>query len=292
MSEDTRAQTEGDFEKTLALIGGRERIYLVSDACQSKEAGDSDAGVLQEFIRDLFHGGKDLQPISSSGVSEQSNVCTAKSGDITPLEKREDSRANTRGKTARREVSSSSLRRTIDYPTVVFLFRETFISCDRKQACLKEILKDVKARTKRAGRSTPALIGLVRTTADSAETQRCVRHLELLIRNVFPRHAPETIWVGSFVPGVESSALNIKRNFCRVIGSSSPTADISSSSSGNPLLWPFQCLFRPNGGGAANSSPTSKQRVPGDSESMEESIPLKTNSTSAGPNEEPVGGDC
>ncbi|XP_054646938.1 uncharacterized protein LOC129189347 [Dunckerocampus dactyliophorus] len=289
MSEDTRAGTESDFEKTLALIGGRERIYLVSDACQSKEAGESDAGVLQEFIRDLFHGGNDGQPISSSAVSEQSHVCTAKSGGNTPLEKREDLGANTRGKTARREVSSSSLRRTIDYPSIVFLFRQTFISCDHNQACLKEILKDVKARTKRAGSATPALIGLVRTTAESTETQRCVQHLDRLIRNVFPKHAPETIWVGSFVPSAESSTLNIKRNFCRVISSSPPTADITSNS-GNPLLWPFQCLFRPNGGGTPNSSPTSKQR--GDSGSMEESIPLKSNSTSAGPNEESAGGNC
>ncbi|XP_061540112.1 uncharacterized protein LOC133406477 [Phycodurus eques] len=281
---------EGDFEKTLASIGGKERIYLVSDAGESKDASQSDADVLREFIGDLFG---DRRPISSVAAGGQSLVC-AKSDD-KPLPGKPDdldsgARQSGAHRTVTQQVSSSSRRRTIDCPAIVFLFRQTFIS---SEVCLKEVLKDVQARTKRASGAVPALIGLVRITAGErdGESRWCEQRLETLLHKVFPQHPADTIWVGSFVPGTPSGVLDIKKNVCKVIACAQ-TADITRDS-GNPLLWPFQCLFRPHRGGsrgAANSPPTSKQR--GDSGSIEESIPLKNNSMSAGPNEESVGADA
>ncbi|XP_061634710.1 uncharacterized protein LOC133480533 [Phyllopteryx taeniolatus] len=281
---------ESDFEKTLASIGGKERIYLVSDAGESKGASQSDADVLREFIGDLFG---DRRPISSVAAGGQSHVC-AKSDD-KPLPGKPDdldsgARPSGAHRTVTQQVSSSSRRRTIDCPAIVFLFRQTFIS---SEVCLKEVLKDVQARTKRASGAVPALIGLVRITAGErdGESRWCEQRLETLLHKVFPQHPADTIWVGSFVPGTPSGVLDIKKNVCKVIACAQ-TADITRDS-GNPLLWPFQCLFRPNRGGsrgAANSPPTSKQR--GDSGSIEESIPLKNNSMSAGPNEESVGADA
>ncbi|XP_061883597.1 uncharacterized protein C2orf72 [Entelurus aequoreus] len=273
----TEAETESDFEKTLALIGGRHGIYLVSDVIQSRaEAGDKDEDVLQEFIRVLFQGGKCL------AVAEGRHLCAANNSSSDGRQDEPgDVGAKRRGKTARRRASSSSLSRTIDFPTIMFLFRQSFISCDRQQVRLKEILKDVRARTKRAGSALPALIGLVRTKAPCAETQKCVELLDLLLRSVFRKHAPETIWAGSFVPSAPSSLRLVKSHFCAVVRSS-PAADFSSRSR-NPLLQPFLCWFRPSGG-AHNTSSSSTQRG-----NVEESIPLKNNSTSAGPNEESAG---
>ncbi|XP_061739891.1 uncharacterized protein C2orf72 [Nerophis ophidion] len=271
--------TESDFEKTLALIGGRNGIYLVSDVIPGRaEAGEKDEEVLQEFISGLFPGVKCL------AVADGRHPCAANSGSDSRKDEPGDVGAKRRGKTARKRTSSSSLSRTIDSPTIVFLFRQSFISCDRKQVRLKEILKDVRARTKGAGSALPALIGLVRTGAPSAETHKCVELLDLLLRRVFRQHAPETIWAGSFVPSAPSSLILIKSRFCAVVRAS-PAADFSSRSR-NPLLQPFLCWFRPSGG-AHNTSSSSTQR--GNGGNVEESIPLKNNSTAAGPNEESAG---
>ncbi|XP_057697566.1 uncharacterized protein LOC130919128 [Corythoichthys intestinalis] len=269
-----------DFEKTLASIGGKERIYLVSDAAESKDATESDASVLLEFLGDLFG---DRRPLSTTSAGGQSHVCHDKPAHNS------NSGANPNGaqRTVTRQTSSSSRRRAIDCPAIVFLFRQTFIS---SEVCLKEVLKDVRARTKGA---MPALIGLVRMNAgESDENRRCVQRLEMLIHKVFSRHPADAVWVGSFVPGSPSNVLDIKKNVCRVIACSL-TADITRDS-GDQLFWPFQCLFRSNRGGtrgAASNPPTSKQR--GDSGSTEENIPLKNNSTSAvGPNEESMRPDA
>lgn len=180
-----------------------------------------------------------------------------------------------------------SLKRTIDCPVIIFIFRQTFLIQISNQVCLKEILKDVKARTKRARIDRPALIGLIWTRQESAETHQCAQILERQIRSVFYKHSPETVWVSCFIPKTEAQTLTIKKNACKVIYSSQ-TAD-NTRDRGNPVFWPFQCLFWPQRRGTrgqANSSSTSGTRD--ETGSIEESIPLKTNSLSAGP---PAGGE-
>ncbi|XP_070688727.1 uncharacterized protein [Pempheris klunzingeri] len=322
--EDTLPEDEREFQRVIALIGGKERIYLVCDAFQSKEADGDDAGILQEFIREMFSGSlvkNSAQPRSSPpcshGDTASSNhmYCntgkgTAKSNEI-PLTARPgdlDLRACPLGKNgeeekrpvrngivqrkATRRANIYSLKRTIDSPVIIFIIRQTFLSKKSNEACLKEILRDVKARTKRARIARPALIGLIRTKQESAETHQCAQLLECLIRSVFHRHSPETMWVGCFVPKTEDKMLTIKKNACKVI-LSSQTA-VNTRDRGNPLFWPFQCLFWPQRRGArgqANNSSTSRQR--GDTGSIEEGIPLRGNSLSAGPpaEGEPAGGD-
>uniref|UniRef100_A0A671Z417 Uncharacterized protein n=1 Tax=Sparus aurata TaxID=8175 RepID=A0A671Z417_SPAAU len=207
--DDTLPEEEREFKKILALIGGRERIFLVSDPCQSKEVDgeDATAGILPG---DLGLG-----------------ACPLEGEDKRPT------RNGTVQKTATRRANIYSLKRTIDSPLIIFIFRQTFISNNSNQRCLKEILKDVKARTKRARIAQPALIGLIRAKQECAETRQCAQILEHLMRSVFHRHSPETMWVDN-------------------------TRD-----RGNPLFWPFQCLFWPQRRGLrgqANNSPTNRKQ--------------------------------
>ncbi|XP_074492304.1 uncharacterized protein LOC141768162 isoform X1 [Sebastes fasciatus] len=301
--EDTLPEEEREFQKIIALIGGKERIYLVSDACTSKEVDGDDAGVLQEFIQDMFHssspansnGQLQASPTSLPGETASANPICGKTGAVKSneipltarpkeLDLREDEKKEKRldgnaQKTATRRANIHSLKRTIDSPVIIFLFRQTFLSKQSNKVCLKETLKDVKARTKRARLSRPALIGLIRTREESDETQQCAELLERLIRSVFTRQSPETIWVGCFIPKTEANMLSIKKNTCKVIYSSQ-TAD-NTRDRGNPLLRPFQCLFWAQRRRQATNSTTGRQR--GDTGSKEEGIPLKTNSLSAGP---------
>ncbi|XP_073332465.1 uncharacterized protein C2orf72 homolog isoform X2 [Pagrus major] len=238
--EDTLPEEEREFQKIIALIGGRERIFLVCDPCQSKEVDGEDAGILQEFISEMFPGclarnGLLLSPPSSVSADPVcSTTETVKSNDI-PLtarprdlglgacpegEDKQPTRNGTVQRTATRRANIYSLKRTIDSSLIIFIFRQTFISNNSNQLCLKEILKDVKARTKRARIAQPALIGLIRARQECAETHQCAQILERLMRSVFHRHSPETMWVGCFNPKTEAQMLTIKRNVCTVINSS------------------------------------------------------------------------
>ncbi|KAM9796008.1 uncharacterized protein C2orf72 homolog isoform 2-T5 [Syngnathus typhle] len=242
---------ESEFEKTLASIGGKERIYLVSDVAERNDEGGSDADVLREFIDDLFG---DQRPLPTLCAGELGHVCQKGHGDKPPQGTPDDINSGARPhgtqRTIVKQTSSSSRRRTIDCPAIMFVFRQNFIS----NLGLKEVLKDVRARTKGASSAVPALIGLVRlNSGESDESRRCVLQLETLIRKVFPQHPSDAVWVGSFISGTPDNVLDIKKNLCRVIAYS---------------------------------------QTAGDSRSVDESIPLKSNYKSAGPNEESVTTDA
>ncbi|KAM9849231.1 uncharacterized protein ACBR49_008486 [Aulostomus maculatus] len=307
--EEPLPEDEREFQRIIASIGGKERVYLISDACESKVAGEDDAGVLHEFIRDMFHGCSNGNPAPSSSnctddaASEKPD--SGESNEKTPPVRPDDLSLTVRENTertkqashdrntqkiARTEANIYSSRRVIDSPVIIFIFRQIFVCKNSNEECIREILKDVKARTKHARITRPALIGLIRTRLESAESQQCAQHLERLIRMVFYKHPPETIWVGCFIPNTEAKLLAIKKNACKVI-CSSQTAD-NTRDRGNPLLWPFQCLSWPQRRGARgldNSSLTNRPR--GDVRSVEESIPLKINSLPAGPQQESAAGE-
>lgn len=293
-------EEEREFQKALAEIGGKDRIHLVGDVCEGKEVDGDDVGVFQEFIRDMFHN---CNPAISEGQlpccvpsdprgDTESKAETGKSNEIPLTEKskdlEEDGEKETRPKSnpqktaIRRGIHSS--KRAIDSPVIVFIFRQAFISGTPNEQCLLEILKDVKARTKRGAISRPALIGLVRTTQESSETQRCAQTLERLMRSVFRRHSPETIWVGCFIPKTEDKILSVKKNTCRAVYAASQTAD-NAEDRGNQSVWPMQCCFMPQRGEATRqtNSKSSNCKQKGEDGSPEEGLPLKTGVLSADP---------
>lgn len=249
--EDTLPAEEREFQKTVALIGGKERIYLVSDPCKSKDLDGDGAGILQEFIREMFPGSRansntqpDSSPTNSHADTASANQMTSNEMPLKARPKDLDLRGCPEGegrdkvklpacnsnaqRTATRRANVYCLKRTIDSPVIIFIFRQTYLSKNPNQSCLKEILKDVKARTKHARIARPALIGLIRTRQESAETHQCAQLLERLLRSVFHKHPPETMWVGCFIPKTEANMLSIKKNACRVIYSSQ-TAGVTTS---------------------------------------------------------------
>lgn len=246
--DDTLPDEEREFQKAVALIGGKERIYLVSDPCSSKKEDGDDAGILQEFIREMFPGSladSNVQPhaspssIHSDTASANHVSCkTVESNEIPLTARPKDldvtacpegpTRNDNPQRTATRRANVYSPKRAIDSPVIIFIFRQTFLSEKSNRLCLKEILKDVKARTKRSKIARPALIGLIHTRQESAETHQCAQLLESLIRSVFHKHSPESVWVGCFIPKTEAKMLSIKTNACNVIRSSQTAGVITS----------------------------------------------------------------
>lgn len=254
-------EEERDFHKAMALIGGKERIYLVSDACTIKEE-DEDAAVLQEFIREMFYNSSPADSRGETSICgmtgavkshETPPVAGPRDPGVTAFPAEEDGadkeKRPKRDGTAQRTATRANIhsqKRTIDSPIIIFIFRQTFINRPSNQLCLKETLKDVKARTKRAQIARPALIGLIRTRLESAETRQCALLLERQIRSVFHKHSPETIWVGSFIPRTEANLLSIKKNACKVIYSSQTAGVIPFISHallpGRPYVLPANAL--------------------------------------------------
>lgn len=242
--EGTLPEDDADFQKTVARIGGRERIYLVSEPLSDKDEQDeSGAEIVREFFRDMFPGSLAEGSLQARFLSAAAAAAAPRSrGDTVGAKQPNGSDAaltvglkDSRGaeeteqlstcngsvqRSAARRASAHCSQRAIDSPVIVFLFRETYLSKIPNHVCLKEILKDVKARTRRASIARPALIGLISASEESADTRRCAQLLELLLRSVFHRHSAETVWVGTYIPSADASVLGIKRNACRVIRSS------------------------------------------------------------------------
>ncbi|CAL8309731.1 unnamed protein product [Lota lota] len=318
--DDTLSTEEREFQKVISQIGGKEKLYLVSEA--RKKTDENETGIMQEFIQVMFSnastdttiddnaagrnnaGSGQKNPSSAERhgdtLNENGVVCETEAlGKTAPKEKPltessvdlgigvkptgEHFRQPPNGelqRTATKSINMSCLHRTIASPVIIFIFSEEFLKGLSSKACVKEILKDVRARTKRAN-PKPVLMGLVRTTVESGETRHCFELLEHLIRSVFRKHLQEAIWVGTFIPNKNSKILAIKENACRIWYSSQAadhTTNVDNSSN-----WPCQCLpwpVRREPQGHVCSSSTSKQR--GDTGNLEEEIPLKTSSVSTG----------
>uniref|UniRef100_A0A8C6UQD5 Uncharacterized protein n=1 Tax=Neogobius melanostomus TaxID=47308 RepID=A0A8C6UQD5_9GOBI len=221
---DALAEEEKEFQKVLAQIGGREKIHLVSDVGKSKE--DDDAGILQDFLRDVF--GQTSFP-------------------------------NGQPDSALPDTHSPS---QMEMPLTV---RPKAVANPRNLLYLKEILRDVKARTKRAKVAQPALIGLIRTTLESAETEQCALVLENMMRSVFHRQAAYQFVCTHYYltktslhlqQRVSSKTLQTKAAFIKwgllinwqrgkhvlIVSFKDNTRHRRNS-----ILWPFQCLFGTNG---------------------------------------------
>ncbi|XP_033883627.3 uncharacterized protein C2orf72 isoform X2 [Acipenser ruthenus] len=255
--------TEEEFQQVLKDIGGRERIFLVSDVL---EKGDgSETGSLEEFVNEMFPSGLN----TTTGTSDDETCVAIKNGSISaggggdgsvignvnasncagipgeeiqPGEKDEadpcssDDASSSAAKPATGLVKCSQQKggvetrraygkackgtqRAIDCPLIVFVFRHEFLLHPRNRVCLKEILKDVRGRSRAAG-VQPALLGLVHSRRESGDSWQSVRLLEQLLQRVFKGHPGEAMWAGHFIPKNPGCTLEIKRNACKAIRAS------------------------------------------------------------------------
>ncbi|CDQ84562.1 unnamed protein product [Oncorhynchus mykiss] len=249
--KDTPQPTEDiEFQQVLRQIGGKENIYLVSDTVKLDEE-DEASGILKEFIQDMFHSGR----TENLGTSHTNNNTNAQGNEIPLSTRPKDlvlsakSMGEDKGpprlngnvqKTKTSSMNSCRGKRIIDYPIIIFIFRQEFFSGSANAICLKEILKDVRSRAKRGG-VRPALVGLIRSTGESNETRESVGFLEGLLRSVFWKHPPEAIWAGHFIPKTEDRMLAIKKYACKAIYSAQSSDN--SEERGNMFLRPFQCCL-------------------------------------------------
>lgn len=298
---ETLSPEEIEFQQLVCQIGGKERIYLVSDACENDK--DEEPGILQEFVSEMF--GKppgdhraskktngQVHPAHANDTANKNNSCETRLQIISPPEsdgipvsanskdsgrlakpaEQDKTPQPLNGDVQRTKTSSINncgVNRTIDSPIIIFIFSQEFVKGGSNEVCLKEILKDVRSRTQRVV-VRPALIGLVRAGVESAETRESVGLVERALRSVFRKHAPGSIWVGQFIPQVEEGILAIKRNACRVLRSARAadnTEDLNS--------WP--CLPWPNRRRQRASTNASNDRQQGGTGGVEEGIPLKAN---------------
>ncbi|XP_062306914.1 uncharacterized protein LOC134011335 [Osmerus eperlanus] len=315
---DTLPPEETEFQQLVLRIGGKERINLVSDSFKTND--EDDAGIMHEFVHDMFFGQRtghnvssankntngQVHPSPTSGIANEKNVLcdtdinikTSPQENKTPLsttpkdlelsakpvgeeKTNEPLREDVEKSTRTSSINSCGLKRTIDSPIIIFIFSQEFLSISSNEICLKEILKDVRARTKRVS-VRPALIGLIRSVVESEETRESMGFLERALRSVFRKHASEAIWVGIFIPKSEQRMLTIKTNACRVFNSSQTSDNRPTGNSGNRIHWQFQCLPWTGRGRHGGPASTPSNRQQGDTGIQEEGIPLKTNVLSSG----------
>ncbi|XP_036378064.1 uncharacterized protein C2orf72 homolog [Megalops cyprinoides] len=311
--KDEKSLVEIEFQDILRHIGGKERIYLVSDAFEAEN--ENPVGVLEDFLNNMFSADDSNSvnptPNNSNGrinfaeINETrctvENVATCEID--THLKTTHSDQENymypcmgpkdlglnqfkgqnteecrrIKGEHHQTRETTQRIKRIIDSPIIIFIFRQQFLNCRGNKICLKEILKDVRERTKPSG-VLPALVGLVYSRAEIGETRESTGLLECMMRSVFIKHPPESIWVGHFVPKSAEGILAIKKNACRVLKTSLCTG--KSVDRGSPLLHLLQCFpwaYRERQVNQANS--TSENRY---QEDAEEGIPLKTSLVAGG----------
>ncbi|XP_030647757.1 uncharacterized protein LOC115828002 isoform X2 [Chanos chanos] len=246
---------EEEFQQILNRIGGKGKICLVVDTCKKDDNDASGRTTLQEFIVDMFQNGlTDIsEPVTDNSkagyggndVMDSLN-CITKTGDqiqsfeqdrtprhvegkcleLSPIQ---DGKGKGRGRskeevnrTIRSSMNVGGKERAIDSALVIFIFKHEYVSCKRNHVCVKEILKDVRARIKRTG-ARPALLGLIHSDAENTETGESVGILEHFLRSVFQMQPPESIWVGLYIPRIADRMLTIKRETCKVVNFSLST---------------------------------------------------------------------
>ncbi|KAL0159319.1 hypothetical protein M9458_043044, partial [Cirrhinus mrigala] len=220
------AESEHDdpFQQILHQIGGKSNIHLIS----AVSGPDGDTGVLQDFIADLFNNEEttDCTGNSNGEIKIQTNVCSPDQSHTDRSEPSSTDHCSKREKPdplKNKTVSSSrkigGKQRAIKCSVIIFLFKHDYVRNKENYVCLREILKDVRARIKRNA-LRPALLGLVHTDCDQSESCDSVELLDRSMRSVFINHPPQAIWTGRYVTKSPDLLEEIRWNACRAVKSS------------------------------------------------------------------------
>ncbi|XP_051979608.1 uncharacterized protein LOC127640930 [Xyrauchen texanus] len=239
------------FQQILNQIGGKSNIHL----CSAASGPDGNTVVLQDFIADMFHDGRYEEISGSVGnsngeikiqtaakltdasipdqqqcdLSEQNSSIPADGEKTDPL----------KNKTVISSRNISGQQRAIKCSMVVFIFRHDYVCNKDNYLCLREIMKDVRARIKR-NVFRPALLGLIHTDCDRSEIRESLELLDGSLRSVFITHTQQAIWTGRYVTDSPKVLEEIKRNACKAVNSAMSVD--SSAGSKNSSFWPLKCL--------------------------------------------------
>ncbi|XDV21926.1 hypothetical protein PO909_026922 [Leuciscus waleckii] len=272
----SESEHDDPFQQILLQIGGKSNIHLIS----AVSGPEGDTGVLQDFIADMFNNGEHEEIHDSIGNSNgeikiQTNVCTPDQSEQSSCVP--DDRCTKSKKPDPLENKSVSSSRNIDgkqraikCSVIIFIFRHDYVCAKENEVCLREILKDVRARLKRNA-LRPALLGLVHTDSDQSESKESVDLLDRSMRSVFISHPQQAIWTGRYVSKCPDVLQEIRWSTCRAVKSSMSADSGAGSKSG--VFWPLKCLpgmFRKRHRGQADFN-TNTNPNPG-----EEGIPLQT----------------
>lgn len=229
------ASDSDDFQQILKQIGGKNNIHLISAASEP----DGDAGLLQDFIGDMFNEnlhGETTDCIGSSNgeIKIQTSLSREAGNSISPGQSQSDpsnhssipahlctknDKAALKNKTVTSSRDVSGQQRSIKCSVIVFIFGYDYVCNKDNHVCLREILKDVRARIKRNAHY-PALLGLIHTDCNRSQSPESVDLLDRLLRSVFINHPQEAIWTGRYVTKAPELLQEIKRNACKAVKSS------------------------------------------------------------------------
>lgn len=280
------AESERDdpFQQILLQIGGKSNIHLIS----AVRGPDGDTGVLQDFIADMFNNGRREETSGCTGNSNgeikiQTNACspdqshTDRSEQSSPDHRKSEKPDPLENKTVSSSRFIGAKQRAIKCSVIIFLFKHDYVCHKENHVCLREILKDVRARVKRNA-LRPALLGLVHTDGDPSESRDSVELLDRSLRAVFINHPPQAIWTGRYVTKSPDVLQEIRWNTCRAV-KCSMSAD-SAVGGKSSLFWPLKCfpgVFRKTHRGQADVNTNSWQQA--NPNAAEEGIPLQTRHT-------------
>ncbi|KAI4902083.1 hypothetical protein NFI96_014701 [Prochilodus magdalenae] len=226
----TLQHEEEEFHQVLQQIGGTGNVYLVGDVDASSKDGDCKCCLMKELLAELFPAGGTCGEINSNG---KVRCCSG-----------------SKGQCGRPEMVGAKLRpksdkeRAMHCAVVIFLFRHAYLHDEANRVCVREVLKDIRTRTKGHG-VQPALLGLVHAHCESPETGESVELLDQMLRSVFPKHPHDSIWAGHFVPRAEDGVQAIRRHICRCVltAQAAQSTDTVRSRKGQ-FFWPLQQCFR------------------------------------------------
>uniref|UniRef100_A0A8B9JN84 Uncharacterized protein n=1 Tax=Astyanax mexicanus TaxID=7994 RepID=A0A8B9JN84_ASTMX len=201
-------EEEEEFQQILKQIGGKGNVYLVGDV--NREDGECKCSLMKEFVADVLPVDDLHREINSNG-GVKSDCCPGQDGQ----QRKPEVGASIRAKSDKGRAMRCAL--------VIFIFRHSYVHEKANHVCVKEVLKDVKARTVGHG-AWPGLLGLVHAHSESPETRESVELLEQMLRSVFRKHPHDSIWAGHFVPKALEGVQAIRRHVCKAVLSAQATA--------------------------------------------------------------------
>ncbi len=219
------AESERDdqFQQILHQIGGKSNIHLIG----AVNGPDGDTGVLQDLIADMFNNGgheetSDCVGNSNGEIKIQTNACSPDQSHTARSEPSSSDHCTSKKPDPLKDKTVSSSRhigakqRVIKCSVIIFIFKHDYVCHKDNYACLRAILKDVRARIKR-NTLRPALLGLVHTDCDQSESRDSVELLDRSLRAVFIDHPPQAIWTGLYVKKSPDVLQEIRWNTCRAV---------------------------------------------------------------------------